>query len=133
MAMGLMTAGTAPALAQQQRGQDAKPSDQTARATPHVDPEKIRAEGGAEITKDRAARIAELLMATAAPQPANVSTNVHMGAPLPGEVDLMPLPTTVVDLVPEYRDYEYVVVNNQIVFVNPSTRQVVEVINIGGG
>ncbi len=130
---GVMGAGTCPALAQQQPSQDAKPSGQTARATPHVDPEKIRAEGSAEITKERAARIAELLLATATPQTASVSGAVHVGAPLPGEVDLMPLPTTIADLVPEYRDYEYVVVNNQIVFVKPATRQVVEVINTGGG
>ncbi len=77
---------------------------------------KIRAEGSAEITKDRAARIADLLLATA-PQTPSVSGNVHVGAPLPGDVDLMPLPKPIVDLVPEYRDYEYVVVNNTIVFV----------------
>lgn len=124
------------AVAQQQPGQEqAAPQtgEQTGKsATPHVDPDKIHAEGSAEITKDRAARIAELLMATATPQTASVSGNVHVGAPLPGEVDLMPLPTTIADLIPEYRDYEYVVVNNEIVFVKPSTRQVVEVINTGG-
>ncbi len=56
-----------------------------------------------------------------------------IGAPLPGDVELMPLPPTIVDLVPEYRDYDYVVVNDEIVIVQPSTRQVVEVINTCGG
>ena len=122
-AAGLATlSGTGLAAAQQPPGQE---------KAPHVDPKKIRAEGAAELTKDRAARIADALMATATPQ--KVSVDVHVGAPLPGEVDLMPLPTTIVDLVPEYRDYAYVVVNDQIVFVKPSTRQVVEVINMGGG
>jgi hypothetical protein len=122
-----LTVFTATGLVAQQQ------PDQAASASRHVDPDKIRAEGSAEITKDRAARIVELLMATATPQTASVSGAVHVGAPLPGGVDLMPLPTPVVDLVPEYRDYEYVVVNNEIVFVKPSTRQVVEVIDTGGG
>ena len=135
---GLATLGAVGlAVAQQQPGQD-QAAPQTGEqvgtsAAPHVDPDKIRAEGSAEITKDRAARIAELLMATATPQMASLGGNVHVGSPLPGEIDLMPLPKPIVDLVPEYRDYEYVVVNNEIVFVKPSTRQVVEVINTGGG
>ena len=70
-------------------------------------------------------------MATARPQ--NVNVDVHIGGPLPGDVDLMPLPPTIVDLVPEYRDYDYVVVNDEIVIVQPSSRHVVEVINTGGG
>ena len=70
-------------------------------------------------------------MATATPQ--NVNVNVHIGAPLPGDVELMPLPTTIVDLVPEYRDYDYVAMDGEIVIVQPTTRQVVEVINTGGG
>lgn len=37
-----------------------------------------------------------------------------------------------VDLVPEYRDYEYVAVNDEIVVVQPSPRHVVEVISAGG-
>lgn len=109
------------------------PTTPSASATPHVDPEKIRAQGSAEITRDIAARIADLLLATASPQANGVTRDVHVGAPVPGDVDLMPLPTTIADLIPEYRDYEYVVVNNRIVFVKPSTRQVVEVIDAGGG
>jgi hypothetical protein len=69
----------------------------------------------------------------AAATPQNVNVNVEVGAALPGDIRLMPLPPTVVDLVPEYRDYDYVVVNDEIVIVQPSTRHVVEVINTGGG
>jgi hypothetical protein len=44
----------------------------------------------------------------------------------------MPLPTNIVELVPEFRGYDYVVANDEIVIVQPSTRKVVEVINTGG-
>jgi hypothetical protein len=45
----------------------------------------------------------------------SVNANVHVGAPLPGDVEPMPLPPTIVDRVPEYRDYDYVLVNDEIV------------------
>ena len=37
------------------------------------------------------------------------------------------------DIVPEYRGYDYVVENDNIVIVQPSTRKVVEVISDTGG
>lgn len=91
---------------------------------------EARAVGNAHLTGDRAAKIEHTLMATARPQHINV--NVNVGAPLPGDVDLLPLPPDVVSLVPEYRDYDYVVVNDEIVIVQPSTRHVVEIIGGGG-
>ena len=93
--------------------------------------ENVHVEGNAHLSNERASRIADTLLATATPQ--NVNVNVAVGAALPADVRLMPLPPTVVDLVPEYRDYDYLVVNDEIVIVQPSTRHVVEVINTGGG
>ena len=55
-----------------------------------------------------------------------------MGSPLPSNLELLALPPAVVSLVPEYRDYEYVVVQDEIVIVEPSTRRVVEIIRKGG-
>ena len=86
--------------------------------------------GNAHLTGDRAAKIEHTLMATARPQHLNV--NVNVGAALPGDVDLLPLPPDVVSLVPEYRGDDYVVVNDEIVIVQPSTRHVVEIIGGGG-
>jgi uncharacterized protein DUF1236 len=96
-----------------------------------ANPQNVRAEGNAHLSNDRAARIADTLMATAGPEHVNVK--VRVGEPIPGDVNLMPLPNSIVDLVPEYRDYDYVVVNDEIVIVQPSTRHVVEVISTGGG
>ena len=43
-----------------------------------------------------------------------------------------PLPPTIISLVPEFQGYEYVVVNDEIVIVQPSTRVVAEIIRPGG-
>jgi Protein of unknown function (DUF1236) len=44
-----------------------------------------------------------------------------------------PLPPDIVEIVPEYRSYDYVVVRDEIVIVEPRSRKVVEVIRKGGG
>ena len=91
---------------------------------------EARAQGNAHLTGDRAAKIEHTLMASARPQHLNI--NVNVGAALPGDVTLEPLPPDVVSLVPEYRGYDFVVVNDEIVIVQPSTRHVVEILGGGG-
>ena len=93
----------------------------------------VEARGNAHISNEKASRIADTLWSTASPAQTSVNINVDVGEPLPGNVELMPLPPAVVELVPEYRGYEYVVVHDEIVIVQPSTRKVVEVIRRGGG
>jgi Protein of unknown function (DUF1236) len=98
--------------------------------TTHVNPQQVHVTGNTRITNDKAAQLSDTLLATARPQNVNVAVNV--GAPLPGEINLLPLPANIVDIVPEFRGYDYVVVNDEIVIVQPSTRKVVEMINTGG-
>ena len=95
-----------------------------------VDPQRVHAVGGAKISQNDAAQIATSLLATS--QPRNVNAAVKVGAPVPGDVNLLPLPPNVVGIVPEYRGYDYVVANDDLAIVQPSTRQVVEVISESG-
>jgi hypothetical protein len=104
---------------------------QNTRAGQRVDPQKVHAQGNANLSNDKAAQIANNLIPSARPQ--NVNVNIGVGAALPSDIELAPLPPDIVDIVPEYRDYDYVVANDEIVIVQPSTRNVVEVINTGGG
>jgi hypothetical protein len=92
----------------------------------------VQARGNAHLSNEQASRISDTLRTTAAPAQTNVNIDVNVDEPLPGNVDLMPLPPAVVSIVPEYRGYDYVVVHDDIVIVQPSTRKVVEVIQRGG-
>ncbi|RBP09867.1 uncharacterized protein DUF1236 [Roseiarcus fermentans] len=96
-----------------------------------VDPGDARAVGASQIAPDRAAQIAKSLLATAPPGAGAVA--VEVGSPLPGNVDVQPLPASVTDLVPEYRGFVYAVAGGEVAIVKPSTRQIVEVITSGGG
>jgi hypothetical protein len=88
------------------------------------------ASGNVHISSANASQVADALMSTGRSQPVNVAVNV--GAPLAGDIDLLPLPPAIVTLVPEFQGDEYVVVNDEIVIVQPSTRMVVETIRPGG-
>lgn len=63
----------------------------------------------------------------------NVNVDIRVGASVPRSVTLHVLPADVVEVVPQYRGYRYVYVNNDIVIVDPASYAVVAVITSGGG
>ncbi len=52
-----------------------------------------------------------------------------VGAVVPSSVELQPLPKTIVDLMPQIKDYQFAMVANQVLLVEPKSKQVVEIIN----
>ncbi len=52
-----------------------------------------------------------------------------VGAVVPSSVELQPLPKTIVDLMPQMKDYQCAMVANQVLLVEPNGKQVVEIIN----
>lgn len=63
----------------------------------------------------------------------NVNISINVGTRLPQSVRLVVLPASVIAIVPEYRSYRYVVVNDQICIVEPTTYEIVEVIPVSSG
>jgi hypothetical protein len=57
-----------------------------------------------------------------------VNFTINVGTRVPRNVRLAPLPAAVISIVPEYRNYRYVLVEDRIVIVEPSTYEIVEVI-----
>lgn len=62
----------------------------------------------------------------------DVDFNVGVGATVPRRIDLRPLPAAIIDINPRWRSFRYVVVENEIVIINPQTYRVVEVIPASG-
>jgi hypothetical protein len=58
-----------------------------------------------------------------------VRERVTVGATVPADVELMPVPETVVTELPEVRSYRYFRYNDDVVLVDPSSRRVVQVID----
>jgi hypothetical protein len=62
-----------------------------------------------------------------------VNFALYVGVAMPSSVRLSPLPSTIVSIVPQYRGYNYFVTDEQIVIVEPSSHQIVEVLPYEGG
>ena len=62
----------------------------------------------------------------------NVNFSVSVGVDVPSTIAVHALPPSIVEIVPEYRGYDYVVVRDEIVIVQPRTRKIVTVIHRGG-
>jgi hypothetical protein len=90
----------------------------------------VQTTGKTNIPHDKAAQVAQTLRASGAAQtsPNINASEVSIGASLPGEVVINPLPLAIVALVPEFRGYDYFVFGDEVVIVDPATREVVEII-----
>jgi len=58
----------------------------------------------------------------------NVDFSISVGTVVPRTVELRPLPASIVEIIPAYRDYDYFVVRNNVVIVEPETHKIVDVI-----
>ena len=58
----------------------------------------------------------------------NVNFDVRVGTRIPSSVHVVPLPEDIVRFVPEYRGYDYILVRDEILIVDPNTLEIVAVI-----
>jgi hypothetical protein len=58
----------------------------------------------------------------------NVNIHVSVGERLPDRVRPRPLPADIVSIAPEYRGYEYTVIEDQVTIVDPRSREIVDII-----
>jgi hypothetical protein len=62
----------------------------------------------------------------------NVNFSLSVGTVVPRDVRLQPLPADVVEIVPQYRGYNFVLVKDEIVIVEPSSYKIVTVLPYSG-
>jgi uncharacterized protein DUF1236 len=58
----------------------------------------------------------------------NVNFNISVGATVPASVHFHPLPPRIVEIYPEWRGYEVILVHGKYVIVRPQTREIVYII-----
>ena len=62
----------------------------------------------------------------------NVNFSLSVGTVVPRDVRVQPLPAEVVEIVPQYRGYDFVLVKDEIVIVEPSSSKIVAVMPYSG-
>ncbi|GAC1345000.1 MAG: hypothetical protein NVSMB20_20610 [Bradyrhizobium sp.] len=86
----------------------------------------------ANINDQQRTRISASLARVDARPLTNVNFSVSVGTAIPRDVRLAPLPADVVEIVPQYRGYDFVLVKDEIVIVDPATYKIVTVLPHSG-
>ena len=58
----------------------------------------------------------------------NVSFSIAVGTAVPADIQLNVLPPALVEILPEYRDYRFVVVEQEALIIDPNSRAIVAVV-----
>ena len=107
------------------QGKDQQPRDATKSAQQPKQDERVR------VSDQQRASVREHLTKTRV-EKTRINVSVNIGTTIPRSVRLRPLPAAVFGIAPEYRGYNYVVLEDEtIVIVHPRTYVVVDVIAVG--
>jgi hypothetical protein len=88
-----------------------------------------QAGAGAKLSTEQRSKITTVIKSQNVRPATNVNFSISVGTRVPRNVGFHPLPTEIVTIYPEWRGYEFFLVNNQIVVVNPRTLEIVDVID----
>lgn len=83
---------------------------------------------GVSVTDPQRSRISESFARTNIKALTGVDFSVSIGSKVPREIRLHTLPSDVVEIVPQYRDYRFLKVRTEIVVVDPTTNKIVTIL-----
>lgn len=86
------------------------------------------AAGSAKLSNEQRTKITSIIKQRKV-ESTKLSVSVSVGTRIPESVHLYPLPVQVVEVYPEWRGFDYILVGDQIVIISPRTHEIVAVIN----
>jgi hypothetical protein len=99
-----------------------------AHSTPSAAAGETKSFSPAALSTAQHAKIRETLRDGKAEHLTNVPFSTTVGGIIPGTVHLYVLPVSIMEYAPQYRDYEYFLVGDEILIVDPRTLRIVAVI-----
>jgi hypothetical protein len=85
--------------------------------------------GSVQLSEDQRSQIKTIIGRERGPRlGSNVNFNVSVGTRVPRNVHVVVLPEEIVRIIPEYRGYDYFLVGDEIVIVDPRTLEIVAII-----
>jgi hypothetical protein len=90
-----------------------------------------QAGAGAKLSTEQRTKITTVFRSQRIEPANNVNFSISVGTRVPREgVSFRPLPAEVVTIYPEWRGYEFILVRNQIVVVDPATFEIVAILDV---
>jgi Protein of unknown function (DUF1236) len=85
------------------------------------------AAGSAKLSTEQRTKITTILKQKKV-EPAHLTVSVSVGTRIPDAVRFYPLPQEVFVIYPEWRGYDYILVGNEIVVLDPRTHEIVAIL-----
>lgn len=90
-----------------------------------------QAGAGAKLSTQQRTQITSVIREQHVQPVTNVNFSISVGTRIPrGHISLHPVPRQVVEIYPEWRGYEFILVRDEIVIVDPNTYEIVAVLNV---
>lgn len=87
-----------------------------------------QAGAGAKLSTEQRTKITRVIREQRVQPEASVNFNISVGTHVPRTVHFHPLPAEIVTVYPDWRGYEFFLVRDQIIVVNPRTFEIVAVL-----
>jgi Putative peptidoglycan binding domain/Protein of unknown function (DUF1236) len=117
--------------AAQPSNQQAQPSGSNTQASGSQPTGRTQQAQGVQLDPQQQTKVADAVFSSNVPRLNSVDFSVDVGTVVPSHVHLVPVPRTLVDIYPEWREDEVFVVRDEIVIVDHS-RKIVAVVPAGG-
>ena len=88
-----------------------------------------QAGASAKLSTEQRTKITTVIRSEHVQPVTNVNFNISVGTRIPRDISYHALPTEVVTIYPEWRGYNYVLVRNQIIVIDPETFEIVAVLD----
>jgi Protein of unknown function (DUF1236) len=88
-----------------------------------------QAGAGAKLSGEQRTKITTVIKDQHIAPVTHVNFAISVGTRVPRDVSFHPLPTEIVSIYPDWRGYEFILVNDQILVINPDSLEIVAVID----
>jgi hypothetical protein len=89
-----------------------------------------QAGGAAKLSTEQRTKVTTVIREQRVAPVNNVNFSISVGTRVPREVAFHRLPTEIVMIYPEWRGYEYILVGDQILVIDPRSREIVAVLDV---
>jgi hypothetical protein len=88
-----------------------------------------QAGAGAKLSSDQRTKITTVIREQRVQPVTNVNFSISVGTRVPRDVSFHPLPAEIVTIYPDWRGYQFILVRNQIVVIDPQSLEIVAVLD----
>jgi hypothetical protein len=88
-----------------------------------------QAGAGAKLSSEQRTKVTTVIKQQNIKPVTNVNFSISVGTRVPRDVEFHPLPAEIITVYPDWRGYDFILVNDQILVINPRSYEIVAVID----